>query len=423
MNLPKATEVTVLNKPESNTELYCDVAVIGAGPSGIAAAIRARSLGGSVLLIEREGSVGGMSTTGLLNVWCGDCDSAFYRQIRSRVTCRRGRRDVFSPEQLKSLYLDELERAGVELLLHTTVIDVNIDDRKIENATLFCCSERITLKAKIFIDATGNGDLARLCGLPYEKGRPSDGLMQPITVEFSLGGGVDSKAVYPTFGRNNDLQAKMREYVDAGRILPPAGHIILIEGIEPSTAHANMTNAIMLDGTDPFEYTKAEILCRKQIPQIIEFLRECVPGYEHCFLMATASYAGIRESRRFVGRYQLTEYDILAERVFDDYVVRGAMYCFGNHNLTGSGSDPHNLKYNGQRYTIPYSSLLPKDLDNLLFCGRNISGTHMAHGSYRVMPICMGIGEGAGTAAAICAADNLTAPEVDTGRVRAILGI
>lgn len=402
-------------------EVNYEVIILGGGPAGIAAAWAAADNGADVLLVEKQGFLGGMSTGGLLNVWCGDASCGIYRTIRGQTTEKRARRCVYSPESLKSLYIRELEKRGVSILLHTEVIEATLDNHRIRFVTLLGKGERISAHADIFIDATGDGELACYCGVPYQKGRPSDGLMQPVTLMFMVGGVEEKDAVYPTFGTHPKLEEQMAEYVQSGKILSPAGHVILIEGFNHGTACVNMTNIIRVDGTDVFHLTQAELLAQKQVPQIITFLRECVPGYENCYLLQTACYTGVRETRHFAGEYCLSEQDIQNQTVFDDWVVSRASACFGNHSLTGSGSDVNNLPYHGERYTIPYRSFLPKGVDNLFLCGRNISGTHMAHSSYRVMPICFAMGQGVGTAAAVAVRDSLPIREVPVGEVQQLL--
>lgn len=118
--------------------------------------------------------------------------------------------------------------------------------------------------------------------------------------------------------------------------------------------------------TDVKDLSRAELLTRRKVPQIVNFLRECVPGYERCYVLQTASHIGVRETLHFEGEYQLTEQDILSQKIFDDWVVSNAAFGFGNHSLTGSGPDKNNLRYDQQKYTIPYRSLIAKGTDNLL---------------------------------------------------------
>lgn len=187
-----------------------------------------------------------------------------------------------------------------------------------------------------------------------------------------------------------------------------------------------MTNAVDIDGTCAEDLTKATLVCRKQMEDIIKYLREFVPGYETCFIVSSASLIGIRETRHFKGKYTLTEQDILEAKVFDDYIVKDAYFNFDVHNIAGSGLDKtgvqkHFSQKNG--YTIPYRCLLPQTKENLLLCGRNISGTHIAHSNFRAMPICVGIGEAAGAAATIASLQNCKLNDIDAKKIRQIIGI
>lgn len=213
----------------------------------------------------------------------------------------------------------------------------------------------------------------------------------------------------------------MQRYVAEGKILAPCGHVILLEGFEPGTACVNSTNVIRVDGTDERDLTRAELFTRRQIPQIVRFLNECVPGYEHACLVASACHIGVRETRRFSGLYRLTEDDILAQRIFDDWIVSNAKYVFGVHNLTGCGGDVHKPDYHGERYTIPQRCFLTREAKNVLLNGRNISGTHLAHSSYRVMPICFAMGEGTGTMAALAVKNGVLPENVDAREIQSRL--
>ena len=159
---------------------------------------------------------------------------------------------------------------------------------------------------------------------------------------------------------------------------------------------------------------------------IVKYLRKFVPGYENCYVISSASLMGIRETRHFKGKYTLNEKDILEAKVFDDYIVKDAYFNFDVHNISGAGLDKTGVQKHFRQtkgYTIPYRCLLPEMKENLLLCGRNISGTHMAHSNFRVMPICVGIGEAAGTAAAISVKKNIPLADITAKEIRDITGI
>ena len=218
-----------------------------------------------------------------------------------------------------------------------------------------------------------------------------------------------------------ELQALAKEHIPY-----PAGHILTYRTTLPGVVTCNMTNAIDIDGTCADGLTKATITCRKQMDDIVKYLREFVPGFENCFIISSASLMGIRETRHFKGKYTLTEQDILEAKIFDDYVVKDAHFNFDVHNITGSGLDKTGIQKHftqSKGYTIPYRCLLPEVKENLLLCGRNISGTHIAHSNFRVMPICVGTGEAAGAAAAIAVSTNKKLCEINAADIRKKVGI
>ena len=399
--------------------LNYDICVLGAGPAGIAAAISARRMGASVLLIERDGVPGGMSTAGMLNTWCGDAYSSIYSHICERTTKRFGDRLIYSPEELKVLLINMIDESGVDLLLHSFVTGTIVEDGTVKEVRIHTKSGEIGIVAKTFIDCTGDGDVAAMSGVPFDKGR-DDGLMQPMTVQFTVCGVDETRALYANV-QTPELKAKMQEYLADGRVSFPVGLLILLEAIEPHTAFVNMTNVIGVDGTNVFDQTRAEIEARRQIPQIVRFLRENVPGYEECYVIASAAYAGARETRRIKGKYTLTATDVQTGATFEDWIADGALYPFGIHNPTGKVDRDENCPEDTKkRYAIPYGCITPVGMKNLLVAGRCISGDHYALSSYRVMPICFAMGEGAGTVAAVALRDDLEPTNLDMEHIKEV---
>lgn len=417
----------------NRTSVETDVLVLGAGPSGFAAAYTAAKNGAKVILAEQCGEVGGISTSGLMSHWTGNCGSPLYNEILRRSAAKNegGYKDVITsyidPEKLKTLYLEMLGEVGCTLLLYTFAYDAICDGDKVLGATVINKSGVTDISAKVTIDATGDGDIAARAGAEFILGRESDGKMQPATLMFKVGGVDYSKAVFlqsfeSTYQtKNGELQALARQHIPY-----PAGHILTYQTTLPGVVTCNMTNSIGIDGTHAEDLTKATVQCRSQLEDIVKYLRRFVPGYEKCFIISSASLIGVRETRHFKGKYTLNEEDILKARVFDDYVVKDAYFNFDVHNIDGSGLDKTGVQHSFAQtkgYTIPYRCLLPGKKENLLLCGRNISGTHMAHSDFRAMPICVGIGEAAGAAAAISVGSDIKLPEVDASAIRNILGI
>ena len=414
-------------------ELHTDVLVLGSGPSGFAAAYTAAKNGAKVILVEQSGDVGGISTSGLMSHWTGSCDSPLYYEILKR-TAENNEGDyknkitiLIDPEKLKTLYLEMLYEVGCKLMLYTFAEDTICDGEKILGATVVNKSGKTDIYAKITIDATGDGDIAAKAGAEFILGRETDNKMQPVTLMFKVGGVDYDRAVFlgsfeSTYETpQGELQALAKEHIPY-----PAGHILTYKSTLPGVVTCNMTNVIDIDGTNTEDLTKATIICRRQMNDIVKYLREFVPGYEKCFILSSASLMGVRETRHFKGKYTLNEQDILEAKVFDDYVVKDAYFNFDVHNITGAGLDKTGVQKHFKQtkgYTIPYRCLIPETKQNLLLCGRNISGTHMAHSNFRVMPICVGIGEAAGTAAFIAVSKNCSLCDVQAKEIRDIVGI
>lgn len=387
-----------------------DVIVAGSGPAGTAAAVMAGRMGAKVLIIEWNNAIGGISTSGMMSHWTGSVTSPMYTEILQRSADmnegeQKGKIQQFiNPENLKSVYLDMLKDANVDVLLYTFVCGVVMEGDQLTGVITESKSGRRVFRSKVVVDGTGDGDVAAFAGVEYHKGRESDGKMQPTTLMFKVAGVDMSRAVllgsfestYQT--EKGELQALAKEHIPY-----PAGHLLAYKSTLPGIVTCNMTNCTDIDGTKVEDLTRAEIVCRSQMPAIVKYLREFVPGFENCYIISAGSMMGVRETRHFKGVYTLNENDILTAKVFDDWVVRGAHFNFDVHNMTGSGLDATGVQKHWTQpkgYTIPYRCLVPEKINGLLLSGRNISGTHIAHSNYRVMPICVGIGAAAGVAAA-----------------------
>ncbi|MFX0101940.1 MAG: FAD-dependent oxidoreductase [Candidatus Hodarchaeota archaeon] len=407
------TSFIIEPKREIPVAARSDVLVIGGGPAGFSAAINAARQGCSVTLIEQAGSIGGIATIGLMSHWTGSTRGGFYEEIIERsIDCFKeddkviGSWTTINPEKLKTVLLEMIEEEGIDLRLYTFASGVVMERDGISAVITESKSGRQAFIAKIVIDASGDGDVAARAGVPFHKGRETDGKMQPVTLMFKVAGVDMEKAVLPgAFEDNRKVPKGEIQTLGKQHIPYPAGHVLLYPSTLQGIVTVNMTNAIDIDGTRAEDLTKAEITCRKQIDPIVKFLREFVPGFENCYVISSASMMGVRETRHFEGEYVLTEDDILNAKVFDDWAVTKAHFNFDVHNIKGAGLDDTGVQKKfpqGKPYTIPYRCLVPKKVDNLLLAGRNISGTHMAHSNYRVMPICANIGQAAGIAAALC---------------------
>lgn len=419
--MEKAQQLTVVEDYE--------IIVVGSGPSGIGAAVAAGRSGAKVLLIEAQGAVGGISTTGLMSHFTGDVGSSLYREILNRQAEKMYFKDGslidIDPELLKNVYYEMLAEANVDILLYTLVCDVVMEENHLRGVICQNKSGRTVYRAKVVIDCSGDGDAAAYSGAEYFKGREKDGLMQPATLMFKVGGVDMERAELPRSfetkvpTEKGELQALAKEKLPA-----PAGHVLLYRSPIPGIVTCNMTNVIGVDGTKAEDLTRAELVCRSQMEPIVDFLREYVPGYETCYIVSAASLIGVRETRHFKGVKAITEEDILTARQFEDWVVKDARFNFDVHNITGSGLDKTGVQKEFKQtkgYTIPYGCLVPEKVDGLLLSGRNISGTHMAHASFRAMPICVGIGEAGGIAATLAVKKGIEVREVQPKEIQEVL--
>jgi len=436
-----------------------DVLVVGAGPAGIGAAVAAARSGAKTLLIERYGFMGGNLTNAMVNPMFTFHDVNGKQVIRGvagevvdrliKLTASPGHvRDLtfdnasmtpFDPEGMKLLLFDLCEEAGVELLLHTVVADAIAENGQVSAVIVENKGGRQAIKPKMVIDCSADADIVARIGAPFVKGRESDGAMQPVTLFYRIAG-IDMQRLRSWMKDNRDLlkdspsdeeidgsealaflgmKELVKKAMDEGEWpLDAAPRILMYELPREGQIAVNCTRLQGIDGTNAGDLTRAEIITRRQAWQIHQFMQKYIGGFENSYILDTGSQVGVRETRHIVGDYTMTEDDVLASRAFEDGIACGT-FAIDIHPpegeqqvFTGSGKAV---------YEIPYRSLLPQGVDNLLVAGRCISASHAAFGSVRVMATAMGIGQGAGTAAALAWRAGQTTREVSISEVRASL--
>ena len=264
-----------------------DVIVAGSGPAGVSAAIHAGRLGARVLLLEINNTVGGISTSGLMSHFTGTVHSKFYTELLQEMADRNegeGRGKIvpsIDPENLKTIYLDMLREANVTVLLYTFVCGVIMEENRITGVITESKSGRRVFLGKVFVDGTGDGDVAAFAGVPYYKGRETDGKMQPCTLMFKVGGVDTENAVFlGSFESTHETPKGELQMLARQHIPYPAGHLLVYRTTLPGIVTCNMTNCTEIDGTRAEDLTKAEMVCRSQMPAIVAYLREFVPGFE-----------------------------------------------------------------------------------------------------------------------------------------------
>ncbi|MDL2229982.1 FAD-dependent oxidoreductase [Treponema sp. OttesenSCG-928-L16] len=404
-----------------------DVVVAGGGPAGTAAAISAARSGAKVLLLERYGILGGMLSSGHVCPLLGmTAPNAFIEELidllqgpheNPEAETRNGREIYIDNEGSKFKLLEAVMGSGAELFLQAPVIGAVKEDNFLRALAIGTPAGPALVRAKAFVDATGDGTAAFLAGAQFAMGR-DDGLCQPATLEFCLGG-VTEDAI-TCYGDSDpvklpDGSSYSRLCKEANRRgeLPPNVSIVRLH---PTARKGERNvNATQVNGYDTLslkELTEAEYELRRQIPMVVSFLKKNVPGYENCCLKSSPSTLGVRETRRVLGDYVLSDTDVESGAVFDDAVVHRAWFLIDIHNPAGGGQAEGRAK-KPLAYDIPYRCLLPRGIENLLTAGRCISGTHRAHASYRVMGICFAMGEAAGIAAAQAAAAGISPRMLD----------
>lgn len=426
-----------------NAGLTYDVVVMGGGVSGSVAAIAAARAGARVLLVEEHGFLGGSLTSmgvGPMMSFHNPAGEQVVRGIPDEIIERLKARGAslghiidtttycstvtpFDSEELKIELETMLIEAGGQVLYHTQLAAAERGNDNISRIIVCNKAGLTAISAKIFIDATGDGDLAARSGASFQKGRPSDGAAQPMTMNLKLAN-VDIAAIRKYVRENPDnflwaygkeealkrLEASPRvsiagflsqwnEALKNGEVDVPRDHVLFFETPVPGVVIVNTSRVVNLDGTDPFQLSQAESIGRRQCVQILQFLRKRCVGFEKAIRMDTAAKIGVRETRHIIGRYTITADDILTSRAFDDTIALGG-YPIDIHTPGKGTCDTTHLERD-TIYQIPLRSLLvDKAPENLIVVGRCISATHEAAGAFRVTPISMAIGQGGGVAAA-----------------------
>lgn len=423
-----------------------DVVVLGGGPAGIAAAAASARRGRSTLLVEGYGFLGGMGTAAGVTNFCGlhaNVHGTVRQVVHGIADDLLGRMDAlgglrephllfggkiaaqaYDNAAFKLAADDVVVGSGAQVLFHAQAVGVQMAaPGRVAALLLETKSGRQAVRGQVFIDCSGDGDLATWAGAPFEKGRDAAGqgedMMYPSTM-FRVNG-VDPERAGDIWNRFDGLmeQAERDGYTFARKtpIIRPQKN--------PAEWRANVTqlanaDGSPVDGTNALQFSAAEIEGRRQILNFFRFLRAYAPGFENAYLLEIAPQVGVRETRRVLGDYQLTGHDVLQCASFDDTVgVNGWMieeHVAGNVAFQWQDI-PHARGYNH----LPLRMLLPRTLDNVLVAGRCASMTHMGQSAARVSGACFVMGQAAGTAAAQALQHGLDVRSVDVAALQAQL--
>jgi len=403
-----------------------DLAVIGGGFAGVAAALAAARAGAKVLIVEKSNCLGGAATNCLVNPFMRywtmvdgervDLSTGIFKEIHDALKERNSLSgERFLEEELKYILNEMVLDAHIDLLFHAYIFKAEKCDGKISSIRVATKSGEVQIEADYFIDATGDAQLAYLAECPTTLGREPDHLCQPMTLCFRLGN-VD---VEKFIASKKSMNAAHKQSLEAGELINPRENILVFTTPIKNVLHFNTTRVVKKNPVSPEEVTEAEILARKQVFEIYDFMKKHADGLENSFLMMTAAEIGVRESRMIVGEYVLTEEDCRNCVKFDD-AIAACNYDIDIHNPEGTGTS-HYYFPDGAYYTIPYRSLIPQGVDNLLVAGRCISSDHGAQASYRIMPVVCCIGEAAGSAIGLSVKNKASVREVNVSELQAIL--
>ena len=425
----------MITEPKRETRVYCetDVLVVGGGPAGVGAAIAAARNGAKTLLIERYGHLGGLATGGLVLCIMPMSDGTKEQQIAGlcqeiidRLDTVGGavhpkKEDLGStnqnlinywrhypftviqgnirmsvqtdPEMLKCILNDMIEEAGVVLLLHAYGCRSIVDCGVVKGIVFESKSGRQTIKAKVVVDCTGDGDIFASAGAEYDDEINPELRSSKLALVFRIGN-IDVKKYLEFKDFRSERYFELMKELEA-----LGGFTMALRTWRDDVLWFN--NFIGdLDGLNIEDLTRVEINARKSMLITYNFFKNNIPGFESCYLMDTASQIGVRSSRRLIGEYILTRNDINSGILFHDTIAVCPAFQ--------QGKSLENLHMH-----IPYRSLIPREIENLLVAGRCFSSDQVANDILSPIQFCIAMGQAAGTAAALSVENNVVPRKID----------
>ena len=442
-----------------------DIIIIGGGISGAVAAIAAARCGSDVLVIDKNASLGGTLAAcevgPMMTFHAGD--KLAIRGITNEIIERLKKRGKscghiydttgttytvtpFNSDAFKNELDEMLYEAGGKVLYHTMLAKVNMEGDKIDSITVCTPNGLMDLKAKVYIDATGDAALSMMAGVETITGRKEDGLTQPMTLVMKMGGVDFEKLKNKTQDEPEEFmeihrtdlsfwdksprmsfhvyQNRFRKAQKEGRISFDREWILVFQTDNPGEAIINSTRVQGLNPTDIYEHSEAERIGRKQVRELEEFLKNECPGFENSYLVRTGSQIGVRSSRQIVGSYTVTSEDLATEKKFPDVIAHGG-YPVDIHSLKKGEENeiPDGIKKFewGTMYSVPYRALTNDKVKNLLTVGRCISAEFEAVGALRVSPMAGATGHAGGVAAHMAAKGDCNVHNIDIKKMQEAL--
>ena len=436
-------QTSSIPEPARDTPLFgeYDVVVLGGGPAGIAAALAAGRSGRATILVERYGFMGGAGTAAGLSTFCGlhavvhGKHEQVVHGIADDVLGKLAAMDGLNPPHLTvqdkitaqaydisafKIAADELmAEARVRVLYHAFGVGATMAaENRIDAVLVETKSGRFAIRGKLFVDASGDGDLAAWSGVPFEVGDGAGNMLYPSTM-FRINGVDPAKA-----GRAWELVPRLMDDAEkAGRRFPRKKPIVRPQR-NPIEWRANLTQIKNPDGSpvsgiDAEQLSYGEVEGRRQCWDVFQFIKSVTPGFDKAYIVEIAPQIGIRETRRILGEYVLTEDDILGCRDFDDVIgVNGwPVEAHVKGDVKFVFTQPGSRGFNH----IPYRIIVPRKVENLFVAGRCASMSHEGQSSARVSGPCFVMGQAAGTAADLALEHDVTPREIDVAKLQARL--
>ena len=434
-------------------DLDCDVLVVGGGVTGVAAATAAARSGARTILLEARPFVGGNATTGLClhnyitkngrQVVFGIAQEVVDRMIErggavGHIPFPDGFCHSITPvdgEYFRIMSTEMLADAGVQILYGVNVVGVETQGREITEVHAAVKGGIRKIRARAYLDASGDADLVSYADGAVQKGEKATGKMQPVSMLLHFHS-VDTRRIADAIGVSEPAMAtrpdfpepipvyfrgsfsRWNDVIREKGIFPNDDHMVFFNTVWPDQVNVNTSAVFGIDGTDPIQLSRAAVELTHQAERIGGFLKQYVPGFENAYLVP-AGFAQVRQTRVIEGLYQITDDDALEGRKFDDTI---GQVCFpiDIHDPDTGQASFYPIGDDGA-FDIPFRSLVPRDLDNVIVAGRCLSATHMAFGATRNMAPCLVSGQAAGVAAAQSAATGSSIPDLDVAALQKTL--
>jgi hypothetical protein len=422
-------------------DLSCDVVVVGGGVAGITAATAASRSGAKTILLENRPFVGGNATSGLC--------------IHNFIT-KNGRQVVYGLAQkmvdrlvevggavghipysgfvsavtpvdgnlFRIVATELLDEAGVMIIFGANVVAVKTEDSCIRQITAAMKSGLRPIQAKVYVDASGDADVAAYAGAEFRKGHEKTRKMQPVSILFGFHN-VNTVQIAEALGECEPAMANRPDYpqpfpvyfhgtfrkwnkiIEQKKLFTDKDHHVYFNTVWPNQVNVNTSAVFGVDGTDPIALSRATVELTRQVMRIAEFLKEHVPGFKNGYYVP-AAFAGVRDTRNIRGIYEISDEDVKLGQKFEDTLGQACFPADIHDPDTGQASF-YPIGGDGA-FDIPFRALIPKGFSNLLVAGRCISATSFAHAAIRNMAPCMVVGEAAGIAAALAAKEKIDMP-------------